>query len=87
VLLRSADRPTAAIMSVGNILKLELDDFYDWTIGVSNPTILMPEADGTYRAAGPGVATLELQGDPKCLKAVPSCGAPSIGLTVTVTVK
>jgi hypothetical protein len=74
-------------MSVGNTLKLELEDFYDWTIGVSDPTILAPQAGGTYRAARPGTVTLELQGDPKCLKFDTPCGAPSIGLTVTVTVK
>ena len=87
VLLKTADRPTAVIMSVGDTLKLELEDFYDWTVGVSDPTILVPEADGTYRASRPGSATLELQGDPKCLKFDTPCGAPSIALTVTVTIK
>jgi hypothetical protein len=73
-------------MSVGDTLKLELEDFYDWTVGVSDPTLLTPQADGTYRAARPGTVTLELQGDPKCLKFDTPCGAPSIGFTVTVTV-
>ena len=88
VVVKSADRPSAAVMSVGNTLRLELEEFYDWQVGVSDPTILAPQpARWVYLAASPGTTTVELQGDPKCLSATPPCGAPSIGFTVTVTVK
>ena len=88
VVIKSADRPTTAEMRVGDTVRLELEDFYDWTVGIGNPNILEHIADsGGYRAVAPGTTTIELMGDPKCLKFDTPCGAPSIGFTVAVTVR
>jgi hypothetical protein len=87
VLVKTADRPTAIQMSVGDTIEFEREEFYDWDIQVNGSNLLAPQPTGGYRATGPGTTRVELQGDPKCLKSDPPCGAPSIGFSIEVTIR
>jgi hypothetical protein len=79
-----------------NMITLALDttSFYDWTTSVSDPTVLISissapsssHTQGIYRASKVGQTTIAADGEPKCRKSIPQCGAPSVHFAVQVSV-
>jgi len=82
-------------MTVGERLLLRLGEGYDWTVTVSDPSVLsgvvgvllVRGAQGLYQADRAGQAILSAIGDPPCRKVQPPCAAPSRAFQLTVAVQ
>ena len=81
-----ADNGKTFNMKVGDSLRLNLDSFYDWSVSVDNPTVIV-SSQGLYHAYASGTSSLTAFGDPKCYSLTPPCLAPSIMFTITVIVQ
>jgi len=81
-----ADNGRTFNMKVGDSLRLNLDSFYDWSVSVDNPTVIV-SSQGLYHAYASGTSSLTAFGDPKCYSLTPPCLAPSIMFTITVIVQ
>jgi hypothetical protein len=81
-----ADNGDTFNVKVGDRLRLNLDTFYDWSVSVDNPTVLV-SSQGLYHANAFGTASLTAFGNPKCYSSTPPCLAPSIVFTIAVIVQ
>jgi len=80
-----ADEGKTITTRAGERFLLKLDDTYDWTVTVSDETIVsrvrnitvIHGAQGVYEALNPGNATLTAIGEPVCRSSQPPCAMPS----------
>jgi hypothetical protein len=80
---------------VGDRFLMQLGEEYDWTVSISDESILsrlinvtvVRGAQGIYEADRAGSATLSATGDPACRKVEPPCAAPSRLLQIEIAVK
>ena len=90
-----ADNGTSVRLYVGQTFLLNLGDQYDWTVNVTDPSILSRRvnitvirgAQGVYDALKAGTTTLSATGDPLCRQSKPACAMPSMAFEVTVVVE
>jgi hypothetical protein len=69
----------------GERFLLALGDGYDWTVAVSDPSVVsrviniltVRGSQGIYEAHRAGQTTLTASGDPTCRTAQPPCAAPT----------
>lgn len=81
-------------MTIGGSFLLQLGEQYDWTVNVSDQSVLsrVPNilvvrgAQGVYTAHQAGTVTLTATGDPPCRKSTPACMQPSRLFTVTIEI-
>ncbi|MFN2167673.1 MAG: S41 family peptidase, partial [Anaerolineae bacterium] len=84
----------AITLRVGDTFLLKLGEEYDWTVTVTDQTILsrmtnvmvVRGAQGLYEAQKPGMTTLTASGDPVCLQSQPPCAMPSRSFEIQVDV-
>src|SRR5579871_2597857 len=92
--LTLADNGTTIAVAVGDSIELRLDVNLDWTVTVSDPTVLrrppgialVREVQGLWDAAALGSATIAATGDAPCRRSTPACTVPSILFSATVNV-
>jgi hypothetical protein len=80
-----ADAGKTITLKAGDSFLLKLDDTYDWTVTVSDDTIVsrvvgitvVRGAQGVYEAHKQGNVTLTATGDPMCRQSQPACEIPS----------
>ncbi len=95
--LTLANNDQRVLVKRGDVILLALDDsFYDqWTISLSDPTILtaIPDvpvpthAQALYRASKAGQVTIKASGEPRCRKANPPCQIEPKDFTIQITVQ
>jgi hypothetical protein len=86
------DQGQTVQMKVGESFLLALCDQMDWTVNISDQSVLsratnilvVRGAQGVYTAHKPGTATLTAVGDLPCRKSTPPCMAPSRLFSITV---
>lgn len=89
-----ADDGRAISLAVGQQFLLKLAGGWEWQVDVSDPAVVRrvvdvdipADAQGLYRAYGPGRAVLTATGDPLCRKTRPPCMMPSRAFSLTVVV-
>jgi hypothetical protein len=92
--LTLADNGTAITVAVGDRVELRLDVSLNWTVSVSDPSVLrrppgillVREVQGLWDAIAPGSATISAVGDAPCRSATPPCSVPSIVFSAAVIV-
>jgi predicted secreted protein len=90
-----ADDGHTITMRVGDSFLLSLTQDYDWTVTVSDPTILsravnilvVRGAQGVYEAHQSGTIELTANGDPLCRNGKPACDMPSRLFHVAIMIK
>ncbi len=90
-----ADDTATIALRVGERLILSLGQEYEWTITITDETVLGPVKDvtpspsyqGVYEGLSRGNCMLIATGDPPCLKAQPPCEKPSHGFMVDLVVQ
>ena len=80
------DQRKTIYMTVGGSFLLQLGKQYDWTVKVSDNSVLSRGAQGVYTAHRAGTITLTATGDPTCRKSTPACTLPSRLFSVTIEV-
>ncbi len=81
-------------MHVGDSFVLSLGEGFDWTVTVSDQSVLsrvvnitpLRGSQGVYEAHKTGTTTLTATGDPLCRQSKPACGMPSLIFTLNVNV-
>ncbi len=79
----------------GDHVLVKLGTDFDWTVTVSDPQVLarvpgvtlVLGAQGLYIAQATGQATINAVGDPPCRKSTPPCMAPSLLISVIISVR
>ena len=82
-------------LQVGDTFLLKLGEDYDWTVTLSDDTIVsrvvnilvVRGAQGVYAAHKAGTTTLTAAGDPTCRKVQPPCERPSRLFSLQITVQ
>jgi hypothetical protein len=83
----------------GTIVRIVVDDGYDWTLSASDTTLLEPAASGPITGQGftafamnvktvkAGQMQVRTTGDPHCRTTVPACATPSKTYEFTLIVR
>jgi carboxyl-terminal processing protease len=82
-------------LRVGDRFLLKLGEEYDWTVSISDDSVLsrlinvtvVRAAQGIYETHRAGTATVSATGDPACRKTQPPCAAPSRLFQIQIAVK
>lgn len=82
-------------LAAGQRFLLNLGQGYDWTVTISDSSIVQRvvydminrDAQGLYEAERPGEAAVSATGEPRCRRAPPGCDVPPQTFTLTVTVR
>jgi hypothetical protein len=82
-------------LAVGQSFLLKLGETFDWTVNISDQTVIsrvrnimvVRGAQGVYDALKAGTVMLTATGDPPCRQSHPPCAAPSLLFEVTIVVK
>jgi len=82
-------------LAAGQRFLLNLGPGYDWTVTISDSSILQRVvydminrgAQGLYEAERPGEAAVSATGEPRCRRAPPGCDVPPQTFTLTVMVR
>lgn len=82
-------------LAIGQRFVLNLGPGYDWTVTISDSSILQRVvydmidrgAQGMYEAAKSGEATVTAAGEPRCRRAPSSCDVPSQRFTLAISVR
>ncbi len=81
-----ADNGSTVALRVGERFRLDLPDFYTWTVEIGNPAVLRrvcAEGEGVYEGLQRGMTSVMATGTPVCY---PLCLAPSILFRIRVVV-
>ena len=89
------DRGKTIQLAVGQSFLLKLGETFDWTVNISDQTVIsrvrnimvVRGAQGVYDALKAGTVMLAATGDPPCRQSHPACAAPSLLFEVTIVVK
>ena len=89
-----ADDGRTVSLQISQRLLVNLGEEFDWTVQVTDPSIIsrVPNitvvrgAQGVYQANRAGQTALSATGDPVCRKAQPACAAPSRAFQVQISV-
>lgn len=89
-----ADQGRTIQMHVGQRFLLKLGEEYEWTVTVTDPSVLsrvmniavVRGAQGVYQAVKTGQASLVASGDPRCRQLQPPCELPSRFFQVQIVV-
>lgn len=81
-------------MTAGGRFLLQLGEQYDWTVSISDQSLLsrVPNvavargAQGVYMAHKAGTVRLTATGDPPCRKSTPACALPARLFTVSIQI-
>jgi hypothetical protein len=92
--ITQADNGGILILQVGERFLLKLGEGYDWTVEITDQTVLqrvidvaiVKDSQGVYEAINSGQSELKASGDPLCRKQKPPCGMPSIQFQMLVKV-
>ncbi|HZQ34303.1 MAG TPA: hypothetical protein VFD32_00105 [Dehalococcoidia bacterium] len=92
--LTLADNGTTVAVALGDRIELRLDVNLNWTVSVSDSTVLrrppgialVREVQGLWEAIARGNATISATGDAPCRLATPPCSVPSLLFSATVNV-
>jgi hypothetical protein len=92
--LTLADNGTTITVAVGDRVELRLDVNLNWTVSVSDPSVLrrppgialVREVQGLWDAVALGSATISATGDAPCRLSTPPCSVPSLLFSATVNV-
>jgi hypothetical protein len=86
-------------VSTGTIVRIVVDDGYDWSLSASDSTLVQPGTSGPIVGQGfasfamraktvkAGQTQLRATGDPQCRKNVPACATPSKTYEFTLIVR
>lgn len=79
-------------LRVGDTLELAFSDMYDWTVDVTDNSVLASAQERVpgnrlFKAQAAGQVTIDASGDPTCRKLTPPCGMPSRGMNFLVVVR
>jgi hypothetical protein len=93
VITRANNRQTISLHA-GDRFVLLLGDEYQWTVTISDQTVLhrvinitpIRGSQGVFEALQPGSAQLVAVGDPACRQSTPPCMLPSYSFELNVTV-
>lgn len=83
----------------GTIVRVVVDDGYDWSLSASDPSLLEPSTSGpitgqgftafamNVKAVKTGQTQVRAAGDPQCRKAAPPCATPSKTYEFTLIIR
>jgi hypothetical protein len=89
-----ADQGKTISLAVGESFLLDLGEGYDWTVTVSDQSVIdrvkniavIVGAQGVYEALAPGTTTLSATGNPQCSATQMPCPDLAIAFSITVIV-
>jgi len=94
LVITRANNGQTITLHVGDRFVLSLGDEYQWTVDITDQTVLhrvvnitpLRGSQGVYEALKPGATQLIAAGDPACRQSKPPCMLPSYSFELNVTV-